>query len=431
MCFDFCFPCCTKKKVKDKAKMLQEKQPDDGSGPATELVPMMFVTANVGSLFEKESLQSSWMAELAKVLETHHPEFLAVHMQEVGGKGSDGKREKVEAFVELLRKFAGNHGLTKISGYLDTDNHEVEQYSALGAVYFVKESLDIEVYNYVKNSYEPVGTHYDLGGKSEIHRKVKFAKGQFGIKNHARKGFIHTKWRVDGRVVSTVNIHLFHDDSNIVAASTHGVSSCYAQTRAAALQYVLNDLESDAEIPEKRPRKDSDALAEGTAELLFLFGDFNFRLRVGDALRFVCGVRPRRPPSDKEPEQLVYTKRGSKSPDLTLSKKKITYTDPNLFLHDIPGLLKFDNELDEFPELKECAVTWKPTYPFSEGEIPEKHAGLYGDKRPPAWPDRVLMDVKTFESVANMNPHYNTIGLDACMGDHKPVYLSISLPVSR
>jgi hypothetical protein len=55
-------------------------------------------------------------------------------------------------------------------------------------------------------------------GACEFHTKEKFKVGMFGVKKGSRKGFIHTKWRVDGKELHLSDVHLYHDESNLVAA---------------------------------------------------------------------------------------------------------------------------------------------------------------------------------------------------------------------
>lgn len=75
----------------------------------------------------------------------------------------------------------------------------------------------------------------------------------------SRKGFLRTRWSIQGTVVDLINIHLFHDASNFVAMESY--PSVYSQNRRRALDYTLNKFHNDS---------------YGKAPY-FLFGDFNFR----------------------------------------------------------------------------------------------------------------------------------------------------------
>ncbi|KAG7229876.1 hypothetical protein INR49_012400 [Caranx melampygus] len=76
----------------------------------------------------------------------------------------------------------------------------------------------------------------------------------------SRKGFIRTRWALADCAFDLVNIHLFHDASNLVAWEKS--PSVYSGTRQKALGYVLD------RITDQRYEKVP----------YFVFGDFNFRL---------------------------------------------------------------------------------------------------------------------------------------------------------
>ncbi|KAB1271389.1 Type I inositol 1; 4; 5-trisphosphate 5-phosphatase [Camelus dromedarius] len=90
--------------------------------------------------------------------------------------------------------------------------------------------------------------------------KEKFPQDYFPECKWSRKGFIRTRWCVADCAFDLVNIHLFHDASNLVAWETS--PSVYSGIRRKALGYVLD------RISDQRFEKAS----------YFVFGDFNFRL---------------------------------------------------------------------------------------------------------------------------------------------------------
>lgn len=75
----------------------------------------------------------------------------------------------------------------------------------------------------------------------------------------SRKGFLRTRWSINGTVVDMINIHLFHDASNFVAMETY--PSVYCKNRRRALEHTLQRFHNDQ---------------NGKAPY-FVFGDFNFR----------------------------------------------------------------------------------------------------------------------------------------------------------
>lgn len=83
-------------------------------------------------------------------------------------------------------------------------------------------------------------------------------------------------------------------------------------------------------------------------------------------------------------------------------------------------LQQFDCELQPLKEvLVEYPITFPPSYPYEEDPaLPEN----YMLTRCPAWCDRILMspDAKNLINDNNFSSlHYNTIGNNVCMGDHK------------
>lgn len=83
-------------------------------------------------------------------------------------------------------------------------------------------------------------------------------------------------------------------------------------------------------------------------------------------------------------------------------------------------LQQFDCELQPLKEvLVEYPITFPPSYPYEEEPaLPQS----YMLTRCPAWCDRILMspDAKNLINDNNFSSlHYNTIGNDVCMGDHK------------
>ncbi|XP_075437162.1 inositol polyphosphate-5-phosphatase A-like, partial [Ascaphus truei] len=73
-----------------------------------------------------------------------------------------------------------------------------------------------------------------------------------------RKGYMRTRWQIHNRTFDLVNLHLFHDASNLVSCDQS--PSVYSANRRRALNYVLSRLQDNSQFP------------------FFLFGDFNFRL---------------------------------------------------------------------------------------------------------------------------------------------------------
>jgi hypothetical protein len=71
-----------------------------------------------------------------------------------------------------------------------------------------------------------------------------------------------------------INLHLFHDDSNLLAIQN---PSLYSANRKKAMEFVLQRYSSSCLTEEEKPA------------LLFVFGDFNFRLNASSFLKVKFG----------------------------------------------------------------------------------------------------------------------------------------------
>lgn len=420
----------------------------------------VLVTANVGSIFEVAELMPGWVAAVSKAIVKQGPvRVVAVHFQEVGGKAMGTSVPEIKRLLKLLKASPGFKGLSRVAGYMDTDADNKTGFTALGALFFVSAAiLSVERWNFSSQRFvklKPSANAVIIEGDSPFVRKNKFQKGEFGWVKKSRKGFLHSRWRLEGCEVNFVCVHLFHDDSNLVAAATTAMPSRYAQSRAAALKYTLAETvpvgyrggrsPTNDGRPRKRARIEGNAAAaaansedealQGSVPLSFYFGDLNSRLSLGDALREMCdGARPelaRKGAGHRDDPEIErrYMPRHGKEPLVVVNKKSFAMSEPNKWLDEVDRVLQFDRELAAFTELREFPITFSPTYPFSEGTNAAEHARMFLGKRAPAWCDRVLMTEGTLEVVqAAGGGVYDSVGVDACMGDHKPVLLSFNLP---
>lgn len=145
---------------------------------------------------------------------------------------------------------------------------------------------------------------------------------------------MRTRWLFnDCQPLDLVNIHLFHDVSNLVAMEA--TPSPYAQNRQRALEYTLESLskqlgsssinKQSLEGNELKSGISSQQTAATTSpkknELredvpLFIFGDFNFRLDTNRVIkRITDGVSPvvRKSPDGNEVVEFVYHRKTSQT----------------------------------------------------------------------------------------------------------------------
>ncbi|XP_056426972.1 inositol polyphosphate-5-phosphatase A-like isoform X2 [Hyla sarda] len=215
-----------------------------------------------------------------------------------------------------------------------------------------------------------------------------------------RKGFMRTRWLVNDRMFDLVNLHLFHDASNLVSCDCS--PSVYSANRRRALYHVLTRLKDDCNAP------------------FFLFGDFNFRLDLKSLIQAQGWSS-----GDTDGHTAVYEQDGEVQ--LLMKCKRFEHQNSKVFQDDNEHmLLRFDHEPIPFlNELTEVQISFPPSYPFSENvSKPSEFMGT----RCPAWCDRVFMSLPARALLHNgkhgeASVQYGRIGGDICMGDHKPVFL--------
>ncbi|XP_059819512.1 inositol polyphosphate-5-phosphatase A-like isoform X2 [Hypanus sabinus] len=316
----------------------------------------LLLTANVGSLFDDlEGLQSIWLQEFYQTVAKYRPRFIAIHLQEIGGKDYETGMVHVDAFV---------HGILS--------SEEMRQYDR------------VRVY---------LDEHFS-------------APSRFTFK-WSRKGYIRTRWRFQDHVFDLVNIHLFHDASNLVAWK---YPSIFSANRQKALGHVLNRI-TDSRY-EKAP--------------FLIFGDFNVRLDTQGVVETLCCPSAVQTVLTNDAEDVKKVLFQEKDNDhkvlLRIESKTFDYFDQDVFRENNgKALLKFDKELATFiDEICELDIQFPPSYPYSEVNT---EGTLYANTRCPAWCDRILMSPSAIEVVIKGEYVYDMMGPEVCMGDHKPVYL--------
>ncbi|XP_028336751.1 inositol polyphosphate-5-phosphatase A isoform X4 [Physeter macrocephalus] len=327
---------------------------------------VLLVTANVGSLFDDpENLQKNWLREFYQVVHAHRPHFLALHCQEFGGKNYEASMSHVDKFVRELLSSDAMKEYTRARVYLDENF------------------------------------------KSQEHFTCKWS----------RKGFVRTRWCLADCAFDLVNIHLFHDASNLVAWETS--PSVYSGIRHKALGYVLD------RIIDQRFEKAS----------YFVFGDFNFRLDSKSVVETLCTkatMQTVRAADTNEVVKLIFRESDNdRKVMLQLEKKLFDYFNQEVFRDDNgTALLEFDKELSVFKDrLYELDISFPPSYPYSEDSSQGRQ---YMNTRCPAWCDRVLMSPSAKELILRSESEekvvtYDHIGPSVCMGDHKPVFLAFRM----
>uniref|UniRef100_A0A1I8PUM0 inositol-polyphosphate 5-phosphatase n=1 Tax=Stomoxys calcitrans TaxID=35570 RepID=A0A1I8PUM0_STOCA len=366
----------------------------------------LLVTANVGSLFEDPiQLLRPWLiAFLEKVTELN-PEFVALHLQEVGGKTYEKSLEYVEAFIKQLCEAPQMHEYETVRIFMDEDFSSAEHFTALGNLYFVHKRLkSVRIWNFLTRTWEKAeGKHIFSGNIETISskEKSKFPQHFFPECKWSRKGFMRTRWEINNTVFDLVNIHLFHDASNLAACEEF--PSVYCKTRRRALVHTLERFHLDEKngfVP------------------LFMFGDFNFRCDVEGVVKALTeNLTTHRVQSAKSDNTKIHYRNSSGDNILTVGKKEFSHADHQLKFKE-SWLIKFDRELEPLRDfLHEFLIEFPPSYPYEEDpDMPTD----YMSTRCPSWCDRILMSPQAKLLLDEGFPNlYNLIGENVCMGDHK------------
>nr|XP_034179183.1 uncharacterized protein LOC117603799 isoform X2 [Osmia lignaria] len=385
-------------------------------------VPVLLVTANVGSIFEEPSVMLKiWTEEFLSTILRLDPKFIALHCQEVGGKNYEQSMRHVEDFVRLLMSSEELRLFDKIRVFLDEDYSSAEHFTALGNFYFVHESLkEVLLWDFKECTFIPVNGKEVHSGNIEAvttKEKAKFPQEFFPECKWSRKGFLRTRWSISGTVFDLINIHLFHDASNFIAMETF--PSVYSKTRRRALEHTLDRFHND-----KYPNVP-----------YFLFGDFNFRTDTASVIKKLTEDTQERKLSNKGSISKLQFHNKEDDLILTLGKKEFSHHEhQNVFMQNSGQWLReYDRELEDFDgRLYEFPIKFVPSYPFEE-DINE--GSNYMQTRVPAWCDRVLLSTTAKLLVEDISSpdavEYGIIGPTTCMGDHKPVYLRASLTLDE
>uniref|UniRef100_A0A3P8T459 inositol-polyphosphate 5-phosphatase n=1 Tax=Amphiprion percula TaxID=161767 RepID=A0A3P8T459_AMPPE len=386
------------------------------------LTDVLLVTANVGSLFDNVGeIQNEWLQELYKTIHSYKPQFIALHFQEVGGKDYMANMGHAENFFWNIESSDEMKDFDRVCIYVDNQFQAEDSFTALGSMYFIHKALkNVYQYDFEAKDFKAVSgqTKYvgSLDGVATV-EKEKFPKNFWPDFKWSRKGFMRTRWIIHNQGLDLVNVHLFHDASNLIACNSS--PSIYSANRKNALRYVINRISDSRYTPLP----------------FFVFGDFNFRL---DTLSLVqhlstaTDVQTVKKDCSNEVEKIICEEKDNDHKVLLqIEEKLFAYLHQAVFREDDGrALLKYDKEVAAFQDvIKEEDIKFPPSYPYSEEYTKPTQ---YMNTRCPAWCDRILMSHAAQDFIDRRDDGeksvvYNTVGPNVCMGDHKPVFLSFSL----
>jgi inositol-1,4,5-trisphosphate 5-phosphatase len=375
-------------------------------------VRFLFITANTGSIFEKPELLTAWLIEFANLLRRHPSDFIALHCQETGGKDYEKYMHTLDQFIEdLLHIPELSSDFTRHRLYFDSDYSTQETFTALGCAYFIRRNLAVQQWNFTTSSFQPVANRQIFAGNlvnAQTVRREKYPREFFPEAKWSRKGFTQTRWLINGFIFDLLNVHLFHDASNILAVERS--PSIYSKCRRNALKFTLESLPLDS---------------SGKHVPYVIFGDFNFRLDAHQLVKHISEKRHNlidkiKVDNSDEIAKIVIRDEDNK-PKLTIEKKEFNLHDDHdsFFNTNTQQANLFDFESSSFNDhIFEYEKTFPPSYPYSEDHL---EARSYLRARCPAWCDRILLS-HSFKNLVNTEtnqPTYDIIGYNVCVGDHK------------
>ncbi|KAJ8378053.1 hypothetical protein AAFF_G00248480 [Aldrovandia affinis] len=382
-------------------------------------IDVLLVTANVGSLFDNVGeIESDWLREFFTTVHTYKPRFVALHFQEVGGKDYMVNMGHAENFLWNIESSEEMRDFDRVCIYVDNHFKAVDSFTALGSIYFIHKSLkNIYQYDFNVKDFKAVSGHKYVGSLDGVTtvEKEKFPKNFWPDFKWSRKGYMRTRWIIHNQGLDLVNVHLFHDASNLIACNSS--PSVYSGNRKKALRYIINRISDSSYTPVP----------------FFLFGDFNFRL---DTLSLVqslsrsAEVQTVKKDSSNEVEKIICEEKDNDHKVLLhIETKLFTYLHQAMFREDNGrALLKYDKEITAFQDvITEEGIVFPPSYPYSEDYTKPTQ---YMNTRCPSWCDRILMSHSARDVIHRTEDNevvYNTLGPSVCMGDHKPVFLFFAL----
>jgi len=409
----------------------------------TACVRTRLVTWNCCEVFDEKrvDLLKSWVSGINSWLlsSMKDADVIVVHLQEVGGKKKD--MAMLETVGTELQAMAPATDFW-FSGMIVQCDTKAPTFTALANAYFVRRTcLDaVQVFRWAEADAQSLDGEWVGVGTLDQHTATEpptwVQSFKFPTPVPARKGTQFSYWRINGHELLLVNLHNFHDASNLEAHSLE-VATCgssqYAEARRHALVGFMQHIRQKGMLRTVK---------------MFLFGDFNFRLQLAKSFRWLTLQMLDEAPAGQIPAAKVVDERTSDAAQLfsvsaagrtelaRLATKELVFpvdqqSVTDHVFHSTQGLSSFDFELSRFnfeahnvfPEggLQELPRDFSPTYPWAIDEP------AYAPTRMPAWCDRVLMSNPAMDIVMQAHFLYTACPREYLTGDHKPVVLQFAL----
>lgn len=384
-------------------------------------VPILLLTSNVGSMFEEgQEMIEAWLNSITSVVNKYKPKILCIHCQEVGGKDFNISINLIETFVQKFLSLSIFDEFDRGRIHLDNDSNDITLFTALGTLYMFHKSLpSIYCWDFMEKNYKLVTDRqvfFKNFKDSTCILRVKYPKEYFPDQRYSRKGYLHSRYLIGSKQLDLINIHLFHDASNFVARES---PHYYSEKRRNALNYVIDKLKKDNPDIVNNP--------------CYIFGDFNFRLNTKDVIEYICGGTMKQETRDDQGQlkSMAFTRSSDREIVLHLEIKKFDYFDMGKFTMQAGReFRKFDVECVEFVgDMHELPIRFPPSYPYSEDIMKGSH---FLGTRCPSWCDRIFAMPNGMKHIKEspIEPVYNSLSPDTCVGDHKPVFLAFTMRIN-
>ena len=374
----------------------------------------LLLTQNIGGIectteeltSDNKALTSKWMQTMKQHVldeEERHGtpvDIIVLHLQEVGGKKFN--RAFITHLGNVINQCTPYSG-SWCSGLLMPDEDDGITFTAIATVFFVAPRV-AEVCSLLSFRHRVFISVLDGPLQWVKSRRALFHGAKFSGAGTSRKGFLLTTLRVGCQVYNFVNVHLFHDAENSVAAQT--TPSEYAVKRVEAVVECMNEIQPVI-------HKD---------DPLFIFGDFNFRL---DIHRIVKAMQ------QQFGEPIKLGKKKVEAPEAMWQylQDPANWDELRTFDTEGPAALRSLREKTGMA-LSEPQRGFGPTYLVeTDPTLVEKNASSSGEDRIvfhrdrfPGWCDRVWLSASAAGMIDRAT--YWTVRLQAM--DHIPVQLRFS-----
>lgn len=91
----------------------------------------MYIVFNKFLFFQPSRLLKTWIDEFLNHVTKNRPSFIALHLQEVGGKTYEKSMEYVQEFIKILCESPELQEYNRIRVFLDEDYNSAEHFTVI------------------------------------------------------------------------------------------------------------------------------------------------------------------------------------------------------------------------------------------------------------------------------------------------------------